>query len=260
MAWSSTPSGRVDGQMQTCGDAVDPGLRNQSGQFGGHDVAPFPMPAPHRTQMPLQRTAGHHRGQGQLRQHRVAQIGVALTLDEFVEPVARRHQPADAHRRGQRFRHAARVDDPIRAEAGERRNGRTVVAVLGVVVVLDDQPSARPPSRAIAADVRGRARRRTGTRAPASPAPRWRCRATRSSTTSPSPSTRIGGVSSPQNRSSSRAPSEPGSSTRDGTDPLRGKGSRHQSQGLRDAGNDDHTVRRCRDSTGPAQPRCHRLP
>ena len=55
----------------------------------------------------------------------------------------RHHQPADAERRREGLAGRAGVDDAVGVESLERADGRAVVAVLGVVVVLDRDRVAR---------------------------------------------------------------------------------------------------------------------
>ena len=77
-----------------------------------------------------------------------------------VEPLARveqplaprlgRDQPAEPQRGRERLGDRPDVDDEVRPQALERADGRAVVAVLGVVVVLDDRSrrAARPSAAA----------------------------------------------------------------------------------------------------------------
>ena len=68
--------------------------------------------------------------------------------------------PAEPQRRRERLRRRAEIDDPVRREPLQRADRRAVVAVLGVVVVLDHD--ARP-TRAARAAAPARAPRRSGT-------------------------------------------------------------------------------------------------
>ena len=52
----------------------------------------------------------------------------------------RDHEPARPQRRGQRLADRAEVDHAVRRQPLQRADGCAVVAVLGVVVVLEDQP------------------------------------------------------------------------------------------------------------------------
>jgi len=72
---------------------------------------------------------------------------VQAFADGHVRAQSRRQdEPADPQCRGQRLADTALVDDAGRVERLERGHRRAVVAVLGVVVVLDDEPvdASRP--------------------------------------------------------------------------------------------------------------------
>ena len=72
-----------------------------------------------------------------------------------------RHQhPAQPHARRQPLARRADVDDLLGRQPLQRADGDAVVAVLGVVVVLDDQPLAPRPTRSARRVARVPARRR----------------------------------------------------------------------------------------------------
>ena len=93
--------------------------------------------------MPLQRAAVDEVGEGELRQGGRAEVGSPALADQVVVQVGGRDHPPDPQRRGEHFGQAR---DRARRARGLRRAGRrapgAVVAVLGVVVVLDHQPAA----------------------------------------------------------------------------------------------------------------------
>ena len=75
----------------------------------------------------------------------------------------RQHEPAEPQRGRERLAHRAGVDDAVGVEALQRADGGAVVAVLGVVVVLDDDRVAgAQPGDAARCGARRRARRRSG--------------------------------------------------------------------------------------------------
>ena len=93
----------------------------------------------------------HQVGQRELGQRRAAEVGRAFAATSSARSRRRRDQPAQPHGGGERLGHAAGVHHPVGRHGLQRGAGRPVVAVLGVVVVLDDQldrPCARPAARA----------------------------------------------------------------------------------------------------------------
>ena len=136
-------------------------------------------------------------------------------------------QPAEPQRRRERLRRRAEVDDAVGREPLQRPDRRAVVAVLGVVVVLDHDPAPRqqrPPPlgrehRAGRELVRGRDEHRVGVeRRPA----RSPCSSTGSPTTS-----------RPAERIVAHASSSDGSSTATARRPARGQRPARQPQPLR---------------------------
>ncbi len=81
-----------------------------------------------------------------------AQVGDPLALGRGLAPGAGHHHPPQAECRGENLARRARVDDVSRVEALERSHSGAVVAILGVVVVLDDKRAAlvRPSAELLA--------------------------------------------------------------------------------------------------------------
>src|SRR5262249_59224340 len=78
-------------------------------------------------------------------------VGGGLGGDDVLMQPAGGDQPAQPQRRSEGLGAAAGVGDPVRREALQGRHGRAIVAVLGVVVVFNDQPAGRGPVKERAA-------------------------------------------------------------------------------------------------------------
>lgn len=88
-----------------------------------------------RSKAPLGDEVGEH----ELAQSRAGDVRPAFGFDEVVAQVGWCEQPAESQRGGERLGHAPGVDDVLGGEGVHGGDRGTVVAVLGVVVVLDDQ-------------------------------------------------------------------------------------------------------------------------
>ena len=88
---------------------------------------------------------GQQRGEGDLVHHRTPGVGQALRQPDRADQVRGQHHPADAQSRRQCLARRADVDHPVRRDALQCADGRPVVAVFGVVVVLDDQMAGARP-------------------------------------------------------------------------------------------------------------------
>lgn len=75
--------------------------------------------------------------------HRAAEVGARAVLAHAFGQRDRRDRPADPQPGRERLAHRAHQDDPIRLDALQAADGVAVVAELGVVVVLDHEPSGR---------------------------------------------------------------------------------------------------------------------
>ena len=98
----------------------------------------------------------HHR-EPELREHGgAAVVGEPSPAGSPPASVGRRDEPADPQRRRERLADRAHVDDALRVEPLQRPDGLAVVAVLGVVVVLEHEGvAARSPTRAAPRAARG---------------------------------------------------------------------------------------------------------
>jgi hypothetical protein len=71
-------------------------------------------------------------------------VAVELAALDAVDEVVGQDEPAQAQPGGERLAGGAGVGDAVGRESLHRPDRRPVVAVLGVVVVLDDERSPRP--------------------------------------------------------------------------------------------------------------------
>jgi hypothetical protein len=110
-----------------------------------HRVPAGALAGPDAAQVPLQLARRDQLREHELRQRGVAEVGHPLAPRELRLQRAGCDQPAQPEPGGKGLGHAAGMDDPVRGEALERGNGCTVVAVLGVVVVLHDEPAPCRP-------------------------------------------------------------------------------------------------------------------
>ena len=128
--------------------------------------------------MAVDLAAGEQPGERELLEHRRAFVVVGLLAQDRVGERRRDDEPARPQRRGERLADRAEVDDAVRRQALQRADGCAVVAILGVVVVLEDQPvpfeqpcaarrAEHDPGREL---VRGRDRARRARRCAASAA------------------------------------------------------------------------------------------
>ena len=145
-----------DEQVQSRGHALDPGLRQLRPQRAEQGVAPGALPLADGTDVPLELAGGDQAGQHQLRQRGTAQVGGVLGRHQVRVQPGRRDQPAQPHARGQRLGRGAGVGDVTGCGGLQRGHRGSVVAVLGVVVVLDDHRVGRDgPVQQLAAALRG---------------------------------------------------------------------------------------------------------
>jgi hypothetical protein len=102
--------------------------------------------------VPLEPAAGDQLGEGELAERGAGDVRPLLAHHQLLPHARRGHDPAQAQCRRERLGHAADVHDVLGCLRGQRRDRRAVVAVLGVVVVLDDeQPGAGPREQGAAA-------------------------------------------------------------------------------------------------------------
>ena len=138
-ALSSTSGGR---STSRCSPAAAPCGRSvgQVALEGGDErVAPAAVDEPRAADVAVQRAALEQDGEPELREHRrAAVVGELLVLDRLGQR-RRRDEPADPQRRRDRLRDRAHVGHALRVEALQGPDRLAVVAVLGVVVVLEHE-------------------------------------------------------------------------------------------------------------------------
>lgn len=117
-----------------------PGERSEEG---------VPSPAIDRSEaaeVAVELAAREEVGEGELLERRRSVVGLVLRRGDLVDESTRDDEPAEAEARGERLARRPGVDDVVGREALERPDGRPVVALLRVVVVLEDQrPAADGP-------------------------------------------------------------------------------------------------------------------
>ena len=82
-------------------------------------------------------------GKRGLVEHATGEVGGVLRVPVRRHQVFGDDEPSEPHARGERLGDAAPVEDDVGSEAW-RADRRAVVAELRVVVVLEDEPAARP--------------------------------------------------------------------------------------------------------------------
>ena len=105
-------------------------------------VAAAPVDRSRAAQVAIQLAALDQDREPELLQQRGRPVVVGLLVEHRRAELVRYHQPAEAERRRHRLAHRPRVDDACGIEPLERPDRRAVVAVLGVVVVLEDERAA----------------------------------------------------------------------------------------------------------------------
>ena len=123
--------------MQSGGDAASVGVRECVGERIEERIAAGTVAGSHAAQVAVEFASGQEVGEGVLLDARSAPVGKQLLALDRLQESGRDNEPADPERRRERLARRARVDDAIEDKALERADGRAVVAVLGVVVVLD---------------------------------------------------------------------------------------------------------------------------
>ena len=145
----------ADEQVQPGRHAVHAGIGQVLAQGGEQRVAPGALAGADPAQVPLEGARRQQLGEGELAEGGAGDVRPLLAHHQLLPHVRRGDHPAQPQRRGQRLRHAAQVDDVLGGERRERGHRRAVVAVLGVVVVLDDEAAVPGPVQEGAAARRG---------------------------------------------------------------------------------------------------------
>ena len=119
----------------------------KSGRQGRHQgVAAPSIDRAHLPQVPIEAVAFEEIGEGELIERRRAVVGVQLGERHPIHERRRQQQPADPEGRRQRLAGGPEVGDNAFRQALEGADGLAIEAVLGVVVVLDDdRPASRRP-------------------------------------------------------------------------------------------------------------------
>ncbi len=131
--------------MQAGDDAFDARLGQVLAQRNEYGVAAAALAGAHEAEVAVVLATGDEVREHQLRQRRTAQITRMLGCDQVREQVAGRDQPAQAQSRREGLGGTAGVGHVIGRAGLQRRDRRAIVAVLGVVVDLDDQTAGRGP-------------------------------------------------------------------------------------------------------------------
>jgi hypothetical protein len=120
------------------GDAAHLRFREIVGKHLDEQVAPPVVASAHAAQVAVELAARQEIPKGELNDARRAAVGQVLLVGHRVQQSRRHEEPAESQRRGdQRLAGRAGVDDPVRVQCLKGSDGRSLVAVLGVVVVLD---------------------------------------------------------------------------------------------------------------------------
>ena len=161
LAGAPQDRGLVDARRQPGEDvqprrrADRPDLRQVLPQRPQEDVAATAVDRPHPAEMEVELAALEEVGEGELLEAGRAPIEVLLRHRDRLDEPRRDDHPAESQARGERLARGSGVDDIVRGKPVERPDRLAVVAVLGVVVVLEDQRVAilrpgderRPPLR-----------------------------------------------------------------------------------------------------------------
>ena len=140
-----------EGQVQASRGAVHAGPGEMGGDRVDHGVTAADVAPAQDPQVAFQLARAHQLGQHELRQDGVTQVGVALGGHQRVVISRRGQDPPDPKRGREELGDAAGVTDLPGKRRVQRGDRRPVIAVLGVVVVLDDQAAVAGPLMEVAA-------------------------------------------------------------------------------------------------------------
>jgi hypothetical protein len=161
------PGSRRTSACSPAGRADELGVGELARDRGDQGVAPAAVQPPGPAQVAVDVAALEQVGQGELLEHRAAAVGGdALPRHRAGEPLGQ-DEPPEPQPVGQRLARRPGVGDAVGIDALQRAHRLAVEAVLGVVVVLDDQAVDRlGPGRAARRAARARAPRRWASGAP----------------------------------------------------------------------------------------------
>ena len=115
-------------------------LRDVSVQRLEECVAPAPVDGSHTAQVVIELAVGDEVREGQLVDRRRTTVGQALGCGYVIDETPWQCHPAESQPGRQSLARRADVDDTLRRQPLEGSDRRPIVAILGVVVVLDDEP------------------------------------------------------------------------------------------------------------------------
>ena len=133
--------------MQASGDPGRFQLGQVLGQRRQERVAARAIHGTHAPQVAVELAPGEEVGEGQLVQDGGAAVGQQLGLGERLDELLRQDEPAEPEPRRQGLARGPGVSDPVGIQALHGADRSAVIAVFGVVVVLEDQRPGplRPP-------------------------------------------------------------------------------------------------------------------
>src|SRR5262249_28264292 len=129
----------VDGDVKAGRGAADARLGQRGGERIDQRVAAAAVGPGAAADVPVVGAAGDEVGEGVLFEGGDAVVEAFARLQQWAMPGGWGDQPAQPQGRGERFGDRADVGHEVRSQALQRADRGAVVAVLGVVVVLDDQ-------------------------------------------------------------------------------------------------------------------------
>ena len=132
---------RVNGHVEPGGDAVHDSVGEGLGEGVDERSSTGVVSGSHAAQVPVEFTVGEEVSEGELVDASRSVVGEQLLVADRFEQYGWHDEPAEPQRRGERLAGRAGVDDSVRLETLQRADGGAVVAVVGVVVVLDGDAS-----------------------------------------------------------------------------------------------------------------------
>ena len=135
--------GQFDRHVQAGGDARDDSLGELTRERLHHRVALPAVARTHAAQVPVELASRDEIGECVLLDARCSAVADQLVLRDALEQYGGHDEPAQAERGRERLARRARIDHVLGREPLQRPDGSAVVAVLGVVVVLDRHRAVR---------------------------------------------------------------------------------------------------------------------
>ena len=119
-------------------ESGDGDLRRMVGEGSDESAAAGGVDAAHASQVTVEATRFDQAGEGELVDAGAAAVAAGLLRSKVVDHSWRAENPAEAQGRGQGLADRAEGEDVLGSEALDDADGLTVVAELGIVVILDD--------------------------------------------------------------------------------------------------------------------------